>query len=93
MKNLLYVDFTKTHNKTLTSTLFAATPSKQAASLAQNPDADAMLVKNAQNLMDAVQRTVRACEAASIKVSDVMSAAVVSIQWKKKVRKLDVAAE
>eukprot|EP00048_Salpingoeca_helianthica_P020212 m.5458 g.5458 ORF g.5458 m.5458 type:complete len:866 (-) comp4536_c0_seq1:83-2680(-) len=65
------------------STQLKIISSVKAAATGDSDDADAMLVKNAQNLMDAVQRTVRACEAASIKTVD--TAAVPSdIRWRKK---------
>ena len=43
---------------------------KAASGTGQNQEADSMLVKNAQNLMDAVERTVRSCEIASMKQFD-----------------------
>ncbi len=59
---------------------------KAAAVGGDTTDADAMLVKNAQNLMDAVQKTVRACEAASLKqMSTAVSAKVMAIRWRKRV--------
>eukprot|EP00049_Salpingoeca_infusionum_P001089 m.45074 g.45074 ORF g.45074 m.45074 type:complete len:847 (+) comp10863_c0_seq1:830-3370(+) len=63
--------------------------SVKAASISSaSSEADAMLVKNAQNLMDTVQQTVRACEAASIKTMS-KTAGVVSaaIRWKRKARR------
>ena len=55
----------------------------QAAATADSLEADAMLVKNAQNLMDAVQRTVRACEVASLRQTD-RTARTPSIRFRKK---------
>ncbi len=60
----------------------------QATSTADSYDSDPVLVKNAQNLMDAVQRMVRASEAASIKIAapSVSPGAPgsVNIQWRKR---------
>jgi len=70
------------------SSVKAATPS--------DISADAMLVKNAQNLMQAVVKTLKAAEAACVKglrppgpdaSSDHTEAADLAFQWKKKLRR------
>lgn len=98
---------------------------KAAAGAGATHDADAMLVKNAQNLMDgkggrggegggeggevavsnlfffsdnphaaAVQKTVRACEAASIKqFSQIASAMSAGIRWRRKAHRNAGAVE
>ena len=45
-----------------------------------------MLVKNAQNLMETVMRTVRAAEAASMKTFTSSAAHTAAIRWKRKVK-------
>ncbi|XP_031549305.1 catenin alpha-1-like [Actinia tenebrosa] len=75
------------------SSVKAATPS--------DPSADAVLVRNADNLMQAVVKTLKAAEAASVKElvkprdvsTDEAEAADLAFQWKKKLkrqRKLEV---
>ncbi|EGD78240.1 hypothetical protein PTSG_09306 [Salpingoeca rosetta] len=67
------------------STQLKIIASVKAASSSQSSDADAMLIKNAQNLMDTVQRTVRACEAASLKLfTAAANTAVAAIKWRRK---------
>eukprot|EP00043_Microstomoeca_roanoka_P010534 m.99948 g.99948 ORF g.99948 m.99948 type:complete len:845 (-) comp14918_c0_seq4:93-2627(-) len=69
------------------STQLKIIASVKAASSHQSSEADAMLVNNAQNLMDTVQRTVRACEAASLKLfSSAASTAVTAIRWRRRVK-------
>lgn len=62
--------------------------SVKAASTANDvADSDQMLVQNAQNLMEAVQQLVRACESASLKqFSTAASTATSAIKWKRKLR-------
>eukprot|EP01147_Barroeca_monosierra_P008162 gene8162-796_t len=67
------------------STQLKIIASVKAASSSHSSDADAMLVKNAQNLMDTVQRTVRACEAASMKqFSTAVNTVMTAIKWRRK---------
>eukprot|EP00056_Hartaetosiga_gracilis_P002719 m.56122 g.56122 ORF g.56122 m.56122 type:complete len:833 (+) comp11174_c0_seq1:156-2654(+) len=62
--------------------------SVRAAATHHSEDTDQMLISNAQNLMDSVQRTVRACEAASIKSFNVTVSVVnTAIKWKRKTRR------
>ena len=51
------------------------------------PQADAMLVKNAQNLMQAVVKTLKAAEAACVKVIRRVSLEVLYLNIKKKFKK------
>jgi vinculin len=60
--------------------------SVKAASSSSDTDADAMMVKNAQNLTDAVQKLVRACEAASLRMATTATTVVMAIRWAKKSR-------
>eukprot|EP00055_Hartaetosiga_balthica_P002228 m.3187 g.3187 ORF g.3187 m.3187 type:complete len:834 (-) comp2027_c0_seq2:316-2817(-) len=61
--------------------------SVRAAATHHSEDTDHMLINNAQNLMDAVQRIVRACEAASIKsFNQTANAVIAAIKWKRKIR-------
>jgi vinculin len=67
--------------------------SVKAASASQNGNAEAdnMLVKNAQNLMETVMRTVRAAEAASMKsFSSAAATATAGIRWKRKTKSMRV---
>eukprot|EP00045_Choanoeca_perplexa_P011866 m.127199 g.127199 ORF g.127199 m.127199 type:complete len:854 (+) comp15798_c0_seq1:147-2708(+) len=71
------------------STQLKIIASVKAASASQNGNAEAdnMLVKNAQNLMETVMRTVRASEAASMKTfATTASAATAGIRWKRKTK-------
>ena len=52
------------------------------------PQADAMLVKNAQNLMQAVVKTLKAAEAACVKVIQRVSLEVLYLNIKKIYKKL-----
>jgi vinculin len=60
---------------------------KAASGNTDDPEADSMLVKNANNLMETVQRTVRACEAASLKsFKQSANVAMSAIKWRRKAR-------
>lgn len=87
---LYYAEYLPTISTQLSiiSSVKAATPS--------DISADAMLVKNAQNLMQAVVKTLKAAEAACVKglrppeqdaSSDHTEAADLAFQWKKKLRR------
>eukprot|EP00730_Choanoeca_flexa_P014388 TRINITY_DN6275_c0_g1_i1.p1 TRINITY_DN6275_c0_g1~~TRINITY_DN6275_c0_g1_i1.p1 ORF type:complete len:868 (+),score=296.92 TRINITY_DN6275_c0_g1_i1:229-2832(+) len=71
------------------STQLKIIASVKAASASQtgNAEADNMLIKNAQNLMETVGRMVRAAEAASMKTfASTASSATAGIRWKRKAK-------
>eukprot|EP00051_Salpingoeca_urceolata_P027629 m.482435 g.482435 ORF g.482435 m.482435 type:complete len:818 (+) comp22546_c0_seq1:212-2665(+) len=71
------------------STQLKIIASVKAASRSQDTaETDAMLVKNAQNLMDAVTRAVKACEIASLKrFGAAADVAAVAMRWRKRAKR------